>query len=59
MVLWGAQREAALPVWRQAKRASAIDTSDPSSEAFLQALSQQLCIPRELVESIHQQLAQY
>lgn len=42
-----------------AASASAIDTSDPSSEAFLQALSQQLCIPRELVESIHQQLAQY
>jgi uncharacterized membrane protein YebE (DUF533 family) len=42
-----------------AASASAIDTSDPSSEAFLQALSQQLCIPSELVESIHQQLAQY
>jgi uncharacterized membrane protein YebE (DUF533 family) len=42
-----------------AASASAIDTSDPSSEAFLQALSQQLCIPRELVASIHQQLAQY
>jgi len=42
-----------------AASASAINASDPSSAAFLQSLSQQLCIPRELVESIHQQLAQY
>jgi uncharacterized membrane protein YebE (DUF533 family) len=42
-----------------AASASAIDANEPSSAAFLQSLSQQLCIPRELVESIHQQLAQY
>jgi uncharacterized membrane protein YebE (DUF533 family) len=42
-----------------AASASAIDINDPTSVAFLQSLSQQLCIPTELVESIHLQLAQY
>lgn len=42
-----------------AASASAIDTSQASSQVFLQQLSQQLCIPTELVDSIHQQLAQY
>ncbi|WP_371196127.1 tellurite resistance TerB family protein [Glaciecola sp. SC05] len=42
-----------------AASASAIDTSEASSQAFLNELSQQLCIPAELVDSIHQQLAQY
>lgn len=42
-----------------AASASAVDTSQASSQAFLNQLSQQLCIPSELTESIHQQLAQY
>jgi len=42
-----------------AASASAIDSSQAESQAFLQELSQQLCIPSELVNSIHQQLAQY
>lgn len=42
-----------------AASASAIDTSQASSQTFLNELSQQLCIPAELVDSIHQQLAQY
>ncbi|MFC4701909.1 tellurite resistance TerB family protein [Glaciecola siphonariae] len=42
-----------------AASASAVDTSAPASQAFLQELSQNLCIPSELVNSIHQQLAQY
>jgi len=42
-----------------AASASAIDTDEAASQAFLTQLSQQLCIPSELVDSIHQQLAQY
>lgn len=42
-----------------AASASAVDTSQAASQAFLNELSQQLCIPAELVESIHHQLAQY
>ncbi|WP_395340839.1 tellurite resistance TerB family protein [Ningiella sp. W23] len=42
-----------------AASASAIDTSQPVSQQFLTELSQQLCIPGELVTSIHQQLSEY
>lgn len=42
-----------------AASASAIDVSATESEAYLQSLAQQLCIPQELVQSIHEQLAQY
>jgi uncharacterized membrane protein YebE (DUF533 family) len=42
-----------------AASASAIDTNQEASQQFLHSLSQQLCIPSELVESIHQQLSQY
>ena len=42
-----------------AASASAIDASQAQSQDFLNQLSQQLCIPRELVQSIHQQLSQY
>nr|WP_136250206.1 tellurite resistance TerB family protein [Ningiella ruwaisensis] len=42
-----------------AASASAIDQNAPESRAFLQELSNQLCIPRELVHNIHEQLASY
>lgn len=42
-----------------AASASAIDSSQAQSQAFLNELSQQLCIPAELVDNIHQQLAAY
>lgn len=39
-----------------AASASAIDLNQQVSQQYLQALAQQLCIPRELVVSIHNQL---
>ncbi|MGB2426436.1 MAG: tellurite resistance TerB family protein [Alteromonas sp.] len=39
-----------------AASASAIDLEQPVSGQYLQALANQLCLPRELVTSIHQQL---
>ena len=39
-----------------AASASAIDLTQPVSEQYLQALANQLCLPNELVGSIHQQL---
>ncbi|MDM7859907.1 tellurite resistance TerB family protein [Alteromonas sp. ASW11-36] len=39
-----------------AASASAIDLEQPVSGQYLQALANQLCLPRELVSSIHQQL---
>lgn len=39
-----------------AASASAIDLAQPASTQYLQALSNQLCIPHELVSHIHQQL---
>ncbi|OCQ20860.1 hypothetical protein A7985_13780 [Pseudoalteromonas luteoviolacea] len=40
-----------------AASASAIDLHQSVSQQYLQALAQQLCLPRELVQSIHQELA--
>ncbi|KZN47232.1 tellurite resistance TerB family protein [Pseudoalteromonas luteoviolacea] len=37
--------------------ASAIDLQQSVSQQYLQALAHQLCLPRELVQSIHQELA--
>lgn len=39
-----------------AASASAIDLSQPASQDYLQSLANQLCLPSELVGSIHQQL---
>ena len=39
-----------------AASASAIDLQQPVSGQYLEALANQLCLPRELVSSIHQQL---
>lgn len=39
-----------------AASASAIDLNQPISGQYLQTLANQLCLPRELVNSIHQQL---
>jgi uncharacterized membrane protein YebE (DUF533 family) len=39
-----------------AASASAIDLSQPASVNYLQQLANQLCLPRALVDSIHQQL---
>ncbi len=42
-----------------AASASAIDLDEQHSQAYLQALANQLCIPTELTASIQQQLQQY
>ena len=42
-----------------AASASAIDLTQPVSGQYLQALANQLCLPRELVNNIHNQLAAY
>jgi len=38
---------------------SAIDLNQPISKQYLEALANQLCLPRELVQSIHHQLTVY
>lgn len=38
---------------------SAIDLNQPISRQYLEALANQLCLPRELVQSIHHQLTVY